>query len=129
VQAINLTSEQTKVLVDTWYKDHANSVLKERFKECLKQIQDKLPITYNGHFRLRIMKTRWGSCSNAKRITLNPQLISASKECIDYVIIHELCHTLVRNHTSEFYKTLAKILPDWRERKEKLEMSMEHRLL
>lgn len=54
------------------------------------------------------------------KITLNFKLIQVPKRLIDYVIVHELCHTVVHAHNTEFYALLARIMPDWEERREKL---------
>ncbi len=68
------------------------------------------------------MKTRWGSCNTQKGfINLNLELIKKTKICIEYVIFHELVHLIYPNHSKEFYKYLTLYMPDWEERKEKLE--------
>lgn len=70
------------------------------------------------------MDKRWGSLSRKGRLTLNVNLIQTPKECIEYVVIHELCHLIHHNHGTEFYKLLDRILPDWMKRKHKLEMTL-----
>lgn len=70
---------------------------------------------------IRKMKNRWGSCSNNGRILLNSDLIKAPKACIEYVIIHELCHLVHRDHTKAFFDLQQKEFPDWKKWKNKLE--------
>ena len=70
------------------------------------------------------MKTRWGSLSKRETLTLNIDLIRAPKECIEYVIIHELCHLKFHDHSTEFYHLLEKIMPNWKNFKHKLEVNM-----
>lgn len=70
---------------------------------------------------IRAMKRRWGSCTKAGRIVLNPDLVCAPRRCIDYVIIHELCHLHVMRHDDRFFRMLVGFLPDWRERKLRLD--------
>lgn len=70
---------------------------------------------------LRVMPTRWGSCTPKGRIILNPELIKAPKSCIEYVIIHELCHLVHRNHTQKFIDLQTKEMKDWEKWKAKLE--------
>ena len=71
--------------------------------------------------QVRRMKTRWGSCSKKGQILLNTDLVQAPIACIDYVIVHELCHLIVPNHSPRFYSLLDQSMPDWRARKLKLE--------
>ncbi|MAI62041.1 MAG: hypothetical protein CBB87_06065 [Micavibrio sp. TMED27] len=127
VYATYTNSKHVKELVDTWYRNKANNVFEERFSECLKHVSRKIDIEHDGNFYLRAMKMRWGSCSKRHLITLNPELIGAPKECIDYVIVHELCHLSEHNHSKAFYKLLEKAMPDWEKRKDRLETLMEHR--
>lgn len=69
---------------------------------------------------VRNMKTRWGSCSGTNRITLNLQLYTQPDACCEYVIVHELCHLVHRNHGPLFHQMLANELPDWKERRKEL---------
>lgn len=129
VSSTYLKPEQIKELVDSWYRDRALTIFADRFSACLEHVQNKIGVEHEGTFKLRAMKTRWGSCSKNHQITLNPELIAAPKECIDYVITHELCHISEHNHSQAFYRLLTKVMPDWEMRKDKLETSMEHRAL
>jgi len=67
------------------------------------------------------MKKRWGSCSKQKGIILNTELVKAPSHTIDYVVMHELCHLKHYNHGKAFYRLLNSVMPDWRERKKRLE--------
>jgi hypothetical protein len=71
------------------------------------------------------MSSRWGSYSSAGRITLNLALIKVPKECIDYVIVHELCHHKVKHHGPKFWKLLHRLMPDFEERRKKLNLFAE----
>lgn len=70
------------------------------------------------------LKNRWGSCTPKGRIILNPEIIKAPSRCIDYVVIHELCHLVHHNHGKQFYQIQSKIMPDWERWKERLEKVM-----
>jgi predicted metal-dependent hydrolase len=128
VSSTSLNNLHLKNLVDDWYKNKAIEIFNSRLEECIK-IGAKAGINYKNKITLRSMKTRWGSCSSEPKITLNPKLISLSKDFIDYVIIHELCHIKEHNHSQAFYKLLKFLLPDWEQRKEKLNLVAESRLL
>ena len=72
--------------------------------------------------RIRDMETRWGSCLVKKRIvTLNKRLLEAPRNCIEYVVMHELCHFMHPNHSKCFYAFLSMLMPDWKERKQFLD--------
>jgi len=70
-------------------------------------------------FRIRNMKTRWGSCNiQAKRIWLNLELIKKDKKHIEYVVLHELVHLLERKHNDNFKAYMDRFMPNWREIRE-----------
>ncbi|MBC7383778.1 MAG: M48 family metallopeptidase [Bacteroidia bacterium] len=77
--------------------------------------------SYTFQLSIRSMPTRWGSCTTIGKIILNPELIKAPKGCIEYVIIHELCHLIHRNHTQKFIDLQSKEMPGWEKWKMKLE--------
>ncbi len=72
-------------------------------------------------FRILTMKKQWGSCSSKGMLMLNPHLVKAPKESIDYVILHELCHIAEHNHSERFWWLLTQVMPQWKEVKAKLD--------
>lgn len=111
-------TERVRNLVQGWYRAQAGRVFHERLRAVLprfEHIKLKEPT-----LTIRTMKSRWGSCSEVGTITLNLKLIQVPKPHIDYVIVHELCHLVEHNHGQRFYRLLDRILPDWRERRHKL---------
>lgn len=79
--------------------------------------------------RIRDMETRWGSCLTKKGIiTLNKRLLEAPRNCIEYVVMHELCHFIHPDHSKQFYNFLTMLMPDWKERKRILDKSAEYRM-
>jgi predicted metal-dependent hydrolase len=102
-----------------WYRERA----KIKFAEISEPIIQRFK-KYNvepSSLYIQYMENRWGSCTPKGKIILNVELVKASKPCIEYVITHELCHLLHRNHTSAFYQLLATEMPDWERWKNKLE--------
>ena len=111
-------TERIKGLLDDWYRAHAKQVFAERLAACYPKVEH-LGIAYPDLI-IRVMKSRWGSSSPSGKITLNIKLIQVPKAYIDYVIFHELCHLKEPNHSQRYYELLDRVLPDWRERREKL---------
>ncbi len=108
----------TKYLISSWLDGRMLIVFKERLAIAAENFGFKnSPV-----FDIRSMKLRWGSCVRRKKIILNSKLVHVSKDCIDYVITHEFCHTRHKNHDKSFYKLLDIKFPKWKETKEKLEL-------
>lgn len=116
--------KKVKMLVQEWYRSRAKIVFSERYDFCAQQVA-KLDIQHEQGFQLRFMSKRWGSCTKQGHIFLNPELVVAPKDCIDYVIIHELCHLKERNHSKAFYKLLTIVIRDWELRRKQLNEMVE----
>nr|WP_321414757.1 SprT family zinc-dependent metalloprotease [uncultured Allomuricauda sp.] len=93
-----------------WYK----SVAKKHLTKRTKELSTKLKLPYNKLF-IRESKTKWGNCSTEKNISLNWKLVKAPDHVIDYLIIHELLHTVVMSHTTKFWTLLKSYYPDYKE--------------
>ncbi|MDR2848512.1 MAG: M48 family metallopeptidase [Bacteroidales bacterium] len=109
-------------LMKNWYKERA----KTKFAEIAETIIQRFK-KYNVEptsLYIQNMANRWGSCTPKGKIILNTELIKAPKPCIEYVITHELCHLLYKNHNSAFYQLLTAEMPDWERWKNKLERLM-----
>ena len=109
-------------LLDAWYREKA----KITFNKIYENAWRNFPITGSSKpsVKIRKLKTRWGSLSKAGTLTLNIDLIKVPKDCIEYVIVHELCHLIHHDHSSAFYDLLERVMPEWERRKRKLEMSL-----
>jgi hypothetical protein len=111
--------ERAKQLLKNWYFDRAE----EKFDSYLQK--------WLGSFKrykvsptaivIREMPKRWGSCTPIGKILLNPQLIKSPRGCIEYVIVHELCHLVHHNHTQKFMDLQLKLMPQWEKWKTRLE--------
>ncbi len=107
-----------KNAVEIWYRMQAERTFHRYAKKCT-EVTTRHGVP-EASISLRKMRTRWGSCSNKGRITINTNLIQAPVHCIEYVIMHELCHLKHHNHSKTFYKLLTLCMPDWQRRKEAL---------
>lgn len=113
---------KTQEILDKWYLEKANEKIWPLAENLFNNFiirNNLLLITF--HFSLRKMPTRWGSCTPKGKIILNPELIKAPKGCIEYVIIHELCHLIHHDHTHKFLDLQTKEMKDWEKWKMKLE--------
>lgn len=114
------SSAMNKELLYSWYKNKAH----ERFNQTLDQCMEKVGkyAVKRPNITIRLMKSRWGSCSFLKNsILLNTELIKAPTHSIEYVIMHELCHFKYQKHNAHFYHFLRLVMPDWEKRKARLE--------
>lgn len=114
------TSEKVKKLLAHWYYKHAEKKFHKLAKETFlkfKEYDFKEP-----QLEIRRMAKRWGSCNTIDKITINPELIKAPSKCIEYVLVHEMCHFIVPKHNKAFYQTLSGIMPTWKKWKYLLEL-------
>ncbi|VAX07873.1 Putative predicted metal-dependent hydrolase [hydrothermal vent metagenome] len=110
--------ESIKELLHIWYVDHAEKVFERRLKSIILQIPWLKQIP---PWKIRAMKKQWGNCSPQGILSLNPYLVKAPRECVDYVILHELCHLKEHNHSKKFYSLLGRFMPEWKSVKVKLD--------
>ena len=111
--------ETVKHAVDTWYATRAHDAFKRYAEKCM-AIASRHGVP-EPTIVIRAMRRRWGSCAPSGRITLNTQLVEAPAHCIEYVIMHELCHLKHHNHSKAFYSLLTRCQPNWRHRKQTLD--------
>lgn len=123
-----------------WIKEHVDKVIRERERadsleplsnEDLQKLCDSavdyipkrveyfaaiVGVNY-GRITIRNQKTRWGSCSSRGNLNFNCLLMLTPSDIIDYVIVHELCHRKVMNHSPKFWSEVEKVLPDYKIRR------------
>ena len=110
---------RAKELLNNWYLQHARKNFHVIAAPLI--VKFKKYKVEPSSIVLREMPTRWGSCTPKGKIILNPELIKAPKGCIEYVIIHELCHLIHLDHTQKFLDLQIKEMKDWEKWKMKLE--------
>lgn len=117
-----LPPEKVKELLRCWYLSRARDL----FEVVLSEVFDSFGRSgfEKPRISVREMRSRWGSLSRGGQMTLNSRLIQAPRPCVEYVIVHELCHLNHRDHSPEFFALLEKMLPDWQARKHRLEEAL-----
>lgn len=109
------TIEKRKKTLDEFYRNQMKIVIPQVLDKCTK-IVGKTP----SEVKIRNMKN-WGNCRyQDKRITLNLNLAKKDIECLEYVMIHELCHLIEFNHSKKFKNLMDKYCPNWKEIKKRL---------
>ena len=113
-------SQAAEALVTNWYHEHAVRLFEKHLHTCLTGCK-LLAVRKSPRLTVRQMTRRWGSCTKAGNISLNVDLIKTPIHCIDYVIVHELCHLKIHNHSQGFYRLLSQCMSDWGKRKARLD--------
>ena len=106
----NVNKERISLSLKSWYKKRFIEVALPR----LSYFSDKYKLKVN-QVRVKEQKTLWGSCSSKNNINLNYLLIMAPMKVIDYVIVHELVHTIHKNHSAKFWQKVETIMPNYKD--------------
>jgi predicted metal-dependent hydrolase len=113
---------QIRGIVRAWYRLRA----RDYFVRQIDTQSSRLPwICQPPPFSLLEMKRQWGSCSPQGQVILNPHLVKAPRECIEYVIIHELTHLKHHDHSAEFFEEVSRFAPGWQKPKKLLDEMVE----
>lgn len=108
--------ERRKALTREWYR----KALRQEVERLFPEWERRLGVE-GGGWQIRAMRSRWGSCgTQTGKILLNLYLAAYPRECLEYVIVHELAHRQIPHHGPEFWALVERYLPDWRERRKKL---------
>ena len=105
-----LRGEGDKTELEAFYKQQAHAYIIPRCRELAQEYGFRFQ-----DIRITSAKTRWGSCSSKKNLNFSYRLVMAPRDCIDYVIIHELCHLREMNHGPRFWKQVSQIMPEYQQ--------------
>lgn len=100
-------------LYNAWLQQRAQSVLEQKVQHYAKLVDATPP-----KIIVKDMRNRWGSATKSGILNFNRNLLKAPEGVVDYIVIHELCHLRVRDHSRNFWKRVKEIMPDYREKEE-----------
>ncbi len=110
---------KAKKLVLEWYREHAEVKFREIAGKWIARFK-KYDVEPSA-LVIKWMDKRWGSCTPKGKIILNIELMKAPKGCIEYVVVHELCHLKHYNHSAAFFELQTREMPQWMKWKDRLE--------
>ncbi|MGO1372567.1 MAG: M48 family metallopeptidase [Senegalia sp. (in: firmicutes)] len=112
----NSTIEKREKIINEWYRYY----LKQTIPAYIDKWEKLIGVSVN-EFRVKCMKTKWGSCNiESKRIWINLELAKKTPRCLEYIIVHEMVHLLERHHNERFHAYMDKFMPNWRSIKAEL---------
>lgn len=114
----SISLEAISPLLDSFYSERAHERLPQRVRHW-----ERLTGLQSGGARIRHFESRWASCNPHNVLEFHPRVMELASTVQDYVIVHELCHTVEKNHTKAFWSLVAQHLPDWRHRHAVLEQA------
>lgn len=110
-----------KDTINQWKKEQAKRIITERVKFYIEKYNFKFDSNKNT-IKFRNQKTRWGSCSFDNNLNFNYNVISKSIEVIDYLVVHELIHTIIKDHSKRFWDGVCDIIPDYKNLRKELKI-------
>lgn len=106
------------LLLEGFYRERAEEKLLSRVRHWEREAGLK-----SAGVRIRSFQSRWASCSSANVLQFHPRVMELAVSLQDYIIIHELCHTIEKNHTKAFWRLLGRAMPGWKQQHETLEQA------
>lgn len=112
LQELQMNGEQVPIKLSE--HERADGIHKARqvFPERVSHYAEVMGVTY-ARITVREQKTRWGSCSSKGNLNFNWKLVLTPDYVLDYVVIHELAHRKVMDHSKQFYAVVAEVMPDY----------------
>ena len=118
----NIDAERKSMWISRALQDWYVAKSHNRFPEIVERWVPKVGAVPNQVF-IRDQRKRWGSCDSQGNLRLNWRLVMAPVSLIEYVIVHELCHLHIRDHSEDFWSMLKALMPDYESRRDRLRLS------
>jgi len=104
------TKAKRQEFLDKWY----SKILKDSAPAIIEEWEGRIGVEVKKIF-VRKMKTHWGSCNSTRQtLRLNSELAKRKRECLEYVIVHEMLHIIEKSHNRKFYSLMNKYIPAWK---------------
>ncbi|MDU6521374.1 MULTISPECIES: M48 family metallopeptidase [Clostridium] len=100
--------EKIKLALEKWYREKTLKKVSERTKYYQQYFKDKV-----NNIKVKEQKKRWASCTNNNELLFNWRCIMAPANVLDYIVVHEMCHMIYKNHSKEFWDRVDTIIPDY----------------
>ncbi|AGK96859.1 M48 family metallopeptidase [Clostridium pasteurianum] len=107
----NENKENTKKAMELWYREKAKEEIDQRIN-LYQKFFNIVPL----EVKVKEQKKRWGSCTYKNSLLFNWRCVMAKSEVLDYIVVHEMCHMVHKNHSREYWNAVASILPDYKQR-------------
>ncbi|MDY2738087.1 M48 family metallopeptidase [Intestinibacter sp.] len=114
IRTNNWEGEYLKESLKKWYKLKSEEIVMDRLA-YLREQSDYFRKIEPNLIKVKEQKKIWGSCNSNKNIYINSKISMLPVEAIDYIIAHEFCHILYMNHSKDFYASVEKIIPNYKE--------------
>lgn len=110
-----MTRENMTAYLDGWHRRYARNTILRSVEQWLPQFEAHGYTVPEPRIKLFAMRRAWGRCYYTKGlITINLHLLKTPTECIDYIVLHELCHFVIHNHSASFHALMSEMMPHWR---------------
>ncbi|HKG88553.1 MAG TPA: SprT family zinc-dependent metalloprotease [Nitrososphaeraceae archaeon] len=118
VKTAELSSSVLKGLYENWLEEKAQEIFEDKVKKYSKKIG-----VLTNQVVIKNLRNRWGSLTKNGVLNLNPNLIKAPENIIDYIILHELCHLRIKEHSHHYWDMLHKFMPNYHDKVEWLKVN------
>ncbi|MFL6390627.1 MAG: M48 family metallopeptidase, partial [Nitrososphaeraceae archaeon] len=121
IKSSKASPAKIKRIYEDWLVKKARSIFKDKVQTYSKQLGVKVE-----RIAIKHLKNRWGSMTKEGSINLNVNLLKAPEEVVDYIILHELCHLKIKEHSYHYWDYVRRYMPNYQEKIEWLKISGNH---
>jgi predicted metal-dependent hydrolase len=115
-------TKRIRKLMERWLLEHARATFERRTADLIRTTP-RLRLTEPPPLLVRKLRYRWGSCSAEGRVLMNVDAVKLPAGCIDYLLLHELCHLRVPHHGRAFWRLLDACMPEWERWRKRLDQA------